>query len=54
MISNELLFYGGIVVIILTLIFAIIFYILLYIKKIKLNAKFDKEYGEKTKIGKKR
>lgn len=51
---NELLFYGGISVVVLTLISAVVFFVLFYVNKIKLNAKFDKEYGEKSKVGKKR
>ncbi len=51
---NELLFYGGISVVVLTLVSAIVFFVLFYVNKIKLNAKFDKEYGEKSKVGKKR
>lgn len=51
---NELLFYGGISVVVLTLVSAVVFFVLFYVNKIKLNAKFDKEYGEKSKVGKKR
>jgi len=49
MISNETLFYGGIVVDIIVLILVIIFFVMFYIDKIKLNDKFDREYGKELK-----
>ncbi len=54
MISDEILFYGGIAVDIITAASAIIFFVIFYIGKIKLNIKFDKEYGEIPKIKKRK
>ncbi len=47
--ADETLFYGGIVIAALALVIAVIFFIIFYIGKIKLNVKFDKEYGEELK-----
>ncbi len=52
MILNELLFYGGIILIIFTLLVSITFFVIYYIKNIKLNSMFDKEYGKLDKMDK--
>lgn len=49
---NEMLFYGGIVAAIVTIVLAVIFYVSLYIRKISLNNQFDREYGEIEKTEK--
>ena len=50
MISDELLFYVGIVVAIIALILLIVLTLLFKLKKVKLNAQFDIEYGVETKL----
>ena len=52
MITDEMLFYGGVVVAGIVLVLAIILFVIFYIDKIKLNLKFDKEYGEIPRIQK--
>lgn len=47
--SNEMLFYGGIVVVIVSLIVAILYFIVSRISKNHLKTKLDMEYGEKKK-----
>lgn len=44
---NELLFYGGIILIVITVIAAAIFYGCFYIAGKKLKEKLNKEYGKK-------
>ncbi len=48
-ISNEMLFYGGLAIAGLAAVILIIFLIVFFIGKIKLNLKFDMEYGAKPK-----
>ena len=45
--TNEMLFYGGIIITIISLIIFIIYLCITQIIKIQLNAKMDIEYGEK-------
>lgn len=45
-ITNEMLFYGGLVLTGSSVLLAIIFFCISKIKSIKLNAQLDKEYGE--------
>lgn len=46
---NEMLFYGGLIGGLFSLVALIIFFIVAAIGKIKLQAKFDAEYGRKIK-----
>lgn len=48
-ISDEMLFITGIVITSVALLSAIIIFVIYQIKKTKLNADFDKEYGEESK-----
>lgn len=43
---NEILFYGGIIAAVITVVAGIVFYITVYIYKLKLGIKFDNEYGK--------
>lgn len=52
MTTNEILFYGGMVIAVTALVAAIIFFVIFYIGKIKLNIKFDEEYGKLPNIQK--
>lgn len=45
---SDLLFYGGIVLVTISLITGSVFVITLWVSKRKLNAKLDTEYGKKT------
>ena len=54
LLTNETMFYGGMAVAAFSLISAIICGFILMINKMRLNAKFDYEYGENTKSGKRR
>ena len=47
--TDELLFYGGIAVAVGSLVMAILSFCILQIKKIRLNAQMDYEYGKKEK-----
>lgn len=47
--TNEMLFYGGIIITIISLIIFIIYLCISQIIKIQLNTKMDMEYGEKEK-----
>ena len=53
MVLNEILFYGGMALVGIVLVVAIIFFVIFYIGKIKLNLKFDEEYGKVPSIKKK-
>lgn len=48
-ISNEMMFYGGLILAGSSVLLAIIFFCLSKVKSVKLNAQLDKEYGEKGK-----
>lgn len=48
-ITNEMLFYGGFVLIGLSVILMIVFLCIAKIRLVKLNAQLDKEYGERDK-----
>lgn len=50
--TNELLFYGGIAVAVFSIAVLIIGLCILKMKRIRLNAQMDKEYGEQKKVGK--
>lgn len=50
---NEILFYGGIAAMVITIVTALIFYVIFLIGKIDLDHKFDHEYGELTNNKKK-
>lgn len=52
MLLNDILFYGGIIMGIITILIAIILFVIFYINKIKLNIKFDEEYGKQPQIKK--
>ena len=47
--SNETIFYGGIVITAIYILSAVIYFSVSKIKSIKLNAKLDAEYGERRK-----
>lgn len=46
-VTNEILFYGGMILTGCTLLSAIIYFCISKIKEARLNAKLDAEYGEK-------
>lgn len=46
--TNEILFYGGLILICSSLLLAIIYFCISKIKSVKLNAQLDAEYGENT------
>lgn len=48
-ITNEMLFYGGILLAGISALLAIIFFCISKVKSAKLNAQLDKEYGERSK-----
>ncbi len=48
--TNEVLFYGGMIVSACSLIFGIMDYVILYIKRIRLNIKLDEEYGKSVDL----
>lgn len=48
-ISNEMMFYGGLILAGSTVLLAIIFFCISKVKSTRLNAQLDKEYGEKGK-----
>lgn len=48
MITNEMMFYGGIVIAAAALAAGIVCLLTLKIKKIKLDAQLDEEYGEEV------
>ncbi len=48
--TDEILFYGGIVVIAGSLMAAVLYFFVSQIRKVRLNAQLDAEYGEKDKV----
>lgn len=50
MLSDEMMFYTGVAVMIIALVLLIVVSVLLKIKQDKLNAQFDVEYGMETKL----
>lgn len=44
--TNEILFYGGIIIVIVSLLTAIMLFFIFKIKGIRLGAELDSEYGE--------
>ena len=46
--SNETLFYGGIAIIGITIVVTILSFFLFKIKKLRLDAKLNAEYGERN------
>lgn len=48
MLSDEMLFYGGLVIVGLTLVMSIIFGIAFSVSNVRLKKQFNKEYGEKS------
>lgn len=46
--TNEILFYGGIAVAIASLAAALLYFCITQIKKVRLDARLDAEYGERT------
>lgn len=49
MLTNEILFYGGLAITGCTLLAAFIYLCMSHIKKIRLDAQLDAEYGKKNK-----
>jgi len=47
--TDEILFYGGIAIAAISLIAAIFYFSLSQIRRIRLNARLDAEYGEKNR-----
>lgn len=47
--TNEILFYGGIILAGGSLLFAVIYFCVSRIKAVKLNAQLDAEYGNREK-----
>lgn len=45
--TDEVMFYGGMIVFVCSLVLGIIYCIISYIKKIHLNMQLDEEYGKK-------
>ncbi len=46
--TNEILFYGGIAAAIASLAAALLYFCITQIKKVRLDARLDAEYGERT------
>lgn len=46
--TNEMLFYGGIVVAATSLVMALLYFCFTQIKKLRLDARLNTEYGERT------
>lgn len=51
-ITNEMMFYGGIILAGSSALLAIIFFCIFKVKSIKLNTQLNREYGEKQQINK--
>lgn len=49
MVSNEMLFYGGLAAAVLMIILFIIFLVIFRIGKLKLDYRYDEEYGKADK-----
>lgn len=47
--TDEILFYGGAAFALVSLITAVIYFSISQIRKVRLNAQLDKEYGEEKK-----
>lgn len=47
--TNETIFYGGIIIASCSLLAALVFFFIFKIKKINLDAQLDAEYGKKVK-----
>lgn len=46
--TNEMLFYGGIAVSVISLVMALLYFCLTQIKKVRLDTRLDAEYGKRT------
>jgi len=49
-IANETMFYGGLAVVAASVFAAVIAGFILVIRKMKLNARFDEEYGKRDRV----
>ncbi len=45
-VTNEVMFYGGMIISACSLVLGIVYYAISYIKRIRLNIKLDEEYGK--------